>query len=132
VHPAQDDLGGGGGGGGGAGGGGAMKYPISPPIKAPPTMPAGIATQLSLLSAANTPPPMPPPIAAPVAAPTSVYSRCSSVNPQADTIPRMATHIRYVPNFLRTLTSLLTRHYSPASGSGLIETRKTKVQSKPN
>src|SRR5882757_6358173 len=67
---------------------------------------------------------MPPPIAAPVAAPTSVYSRCSSVKPQADTIPRMATHIRYVPNFLRTLSSLLARHYSPVSGSGLIETKK--------
>src|SRR6266851_8489514 len=66
-------------------------------------MPAGIAGQLSLLSAAKTPPPMPPPTAAPVAAPTSVYSRCSSVNPQAETIPRMATHIRYVPTFLRTL-----------------------------
>src|ERR1700691_783718 len=77
-------------------------------------MPAGIAGQLSLLSAANTPPPIPPPSAAPVAAPTSVYCSCSSVMPQAETIPRMATHIKYVPSFLRTLFLPLTSELTVA------------------
>src|SRR5450432_2511566 len=72
---------------------------------------------------------MPPPMSPPVVAPIATHFARSLIELQADTIPRMATHIRYVPNFLRTLnpSSLAT---TAASCSGLSETVKPKAESK--
>jgi hypothetical protein len=65
----------------------------------------------------------------PVVAPIATHFARSLIELQADTIPRMATHIKYVPNFLRTLnpSSLAT---TAASCSGLSEIVKTKAESK--
>src|ERR1700720_4629699 len=76
---------------------------MAPPMIAPPTIPAGMAIQLSLKSAEATPPPMPPPTTAPVPAPISVYFFWFSVIPQPETIETAPNHISKRASLLLTI-----------------------------